>query len=552
MFLGETFGVKQDSLVSGYTKILQDIIKDRRIRWENFTQQSFARFLLAHPKLKKNWNKDETRMMDGNNYDEWDTTLCAKVLLLPHTIWTQYQLPFPFKVTQDEITAIEDLRNLRNNTKHRVSEDDITEREFEKNCRLVSSRLQILGVSTVEISKIIEEAKVLAVVDKNKVTNHINKLKETDWKFKTLKVLGSGSFGIVIHAQDDIDESNSAVKLIPNREHGLKLEENETVIKEAKLWVDLNHDNVVKYKTASFFALWPATLKKILHLDQTSTHLTDFMRACFQRSDETKKIIKGLYIQTELCGSTLRKWLHMSQTNQDYSDLAPEICLGLVSGVNYIHQNRIVHRDLRPENIYFSIGRDFMLPIKIGDFGLSTRLLVEHDASTLSKDVGNPLYRAPEMSESHETKSDKAKYGSAVDVYSVGLIISEIFDPEVSIQATRMKFNKIIYKLDTGRKIKRNFPRLDEIILKFTSEESDERQDRDEYGKTMPMSICMEDFQKSESPRRMQEIPRAATTFATNLHESTRRMESLRFSSSFQDESDDVVSPVQFHSGNVL
>jgi len=51
----------------------------------------------------------------------------------------------------------------------------------------------------------------------------------------------------------------------------------------------------------------------------------------------------------------------------------PEIqslMLGIVNGVKYIHSQKIIHRDLKLDNIFI----DANYTVKIGDFGLATRL----------------------------------------------------------------------------------------------------------------------------------------------------------------------------------
>ena len=49
----------------------------------------------------------------------------------------------------------------------------------------------------------------------------------------------------------------------------------------------------------------------------------------------------------------------------------------ILDGVNYLHQNKIIHRDLKLGNLFLSDD----LQVKIGDFGLATRL--EHEGCLL-------------------------------------------------------------------------------------------------------------------------------------------------------------------------
>lgn len=78
--------------------------------------------------------------------------------------------------------------------------------------------------------------------------------------------------------------------------------------------------------------------------------------------------------------------------------------------MEYIHSKDLIHRDLKPQNIF--VSRDDK--IKIGDFGLVTSVAFE----TLTEDRGTKSYMAPEQSGD--------KYGKEVDIYALGLIWYEI------------------------------------------------------------------------------------------------------------------------------
>lgn len=128
-------------------------------------------------------------------------------------------------------------------------------------------------------------------------------------------------------------------------------------------------------------------------------------RACFA----SEKPVKGLYIQTELCGKTLRQWIKeqgpistnpKERVQQMQLEKRKEICKGLIQGLSYIHRKNFIHRDLRPENVYFS-ENEFQTPVKIGDFGICNQLRSGEEFETLSKEVGNSLYRAPEIEAGH-------------------------------------------------------------------------------------------------------------------------------------------------------
>src|SRR6266567_9019708 len=88
----------------------------------------------------------------------------------------------------------------------------------------------------------------------------------------------------------------------------------------------------------------------------------------------------------------------------------------LISGVWYIHQRKIVHRDLKLENLLLDRNRNVI----VTDFGFANRF--EHRTDDfMQTSCGSPCYAAPELSEL--VISEGSYVGSAVDIWSCGVIL---------------------------------------------------------------------------------------------------------------------------------
>ena len=96
--------------------------------------------------------------------------------------------------------------------------------------------------------------------------------------------------------------------------------------------------------------------------------------------------------------------------------LIVKFALEMTSGLEYLHQQKIVHRDLRSPNVLISATGT----AKLADFGLSKKLeAVVRIAGDYTPDVGNAYWRAPEVMNTEEC-------GFPVDVWSLGITILEM------------------------------------------------------------------------------------------------------------------------------
>jgi serine/threonine protein kinase len=107
--------------------------------------------------------------------------------------------------------------------------------------------------------------------------------------------------------------------------------------------------------------------------------------------------------------------------------VAKYIMFELLKGVGYIHSRRIVHRDIKLENILL----DNCGKIKLCDFGISK--FCPDETEVMKEACGTPVYMAPEvimcdkklMVEEKKLKNDEevTGYGFEVDIWSCGVVL---------------------------------------------------------------------------------------------------------------------------------
>lgn len=104
----------------------------------------------------------------------------------------------------------------------------------------------------------------------------------------------------------------------------------------------------------------------------------------------------------------------------------------ILSGVHYLHQNKIIHRDLKLGNLFLNDD----LQVKIGDFGLATR--ITYDGEEKKTLCGTPNYIAPEI-------LTKRGHSYEVDIWSIGCIMYTLLAGKPPFETSTLKetYNKI-------------------------------------------------------------------------------------------------------------
>ena len=94
--------------------------------------------------------------------------------------------------------------------------------------------------------------------------------------------------------------------------------------------------------------------------------------------------------------------------------------------MHHIHRLKILHRDIKSENIFLDARGD----AKIGDLGVAK--VMSHEGSLARTLVGTPYYLSPELCENKP-------YDHKSDIWSLGCVLYEIITFEPPFKASNMK-----------------------------------------------------------------------------------------------------------------
>ncbi|XP_013918545.1 PREDICTED: serine/threonine-protein kinase 36 isoform X3 [Thamnophis sirtalis] len=192
-------------------------------------------------------------------------------------------------------------------------------------------------------------------------------------KYHVLEMVGEGSFGKVYKGRRKYSAQVVALKFIPKV--GRSQKDLKNLQREIEIMRGLHHPNIVQM------------------LDSFET--------------DKEVVVVTDYAEGELF-----------QILEDDGNLPEEqvqvIAAQLISALYYLHSHRILHRDMKPQNILLGKGG----VVKLCDFGFARAMSVQTMVLTSIK--GTPLYMAPELVE-------EKPYDHTADLWSVGCILYELY-----------------------------------------------------------------------------------------------------------------------------
>lgn len=193
-------------------------------------------------------------------------------------------------------------------------------------------------------------------------------------KYSKISKLGEGTYGVVYKAQNRETGEVVALKRIrlDSEDEGVPC----TAIREISLLKELKHANIVR-------------LYDVLHTE------------------------KKLTLVFEYCEQDLKKYL--DSCGGEVSPMQVKSFLfQLLRGVAFCHEHRVLHRDLKPQNLLINKRGE----LKLADFGLARAFGIP--VRSYSHEVVTLWYRAPDV------LLGSRRYSTSIDIWSAGCIFAEM------------------------------------------------------------------------------------------------------------------------------
>lgn len=152
-----------------------------------------------------------------------------------------------------------------------------------------------------------------------------------------------------------------------------------TAIREISLMKELKHENIVR-------------LHDVIHTENKLMLVFEFM------DKDLKKYMDSRGERGMLDPVTIKSFMHQ-----------------LLRGIAFCHDNRVLHRDLKPQNLLINNKGQ----LKLADFGLARAFGIP--VNTFSNEVVTLWYRAPDVLLGSRT------YNTSIDIWSAGCIMAEMY-----------------------------------------------------------------------------------------------------------------------------
>ena len=196
-------------------------------------------------------------------------------------------------------------------------------------------------------------------------------------KYEVIGIVGEGAYGIVYKCKNKENNEFVAIKKFKETEDDLV---KKTMRRELKMLQLMKNENIVSFQEA------------------------------FKRKG-------NLFLVFEFVDRNLLELLEMSPNGLDPT-LIRSLIYQLCKAIKYLHDQNIIHRDVKPENLLI----DNKMNLKLCDFGFARKININKPHEMLTDYVATRWYRSPEL------LLTNGEYGPEVDYWAVGCIMGELTD----------------------------------------------------------------------------------------------------------------------------
>ncbi|KAL3507863.1 hypothetical protein ACH5RR_033245 [Cinchona calisaya] len=270
----------------------------------------------------------------------------------------------------------------------------------------ISSKDMIFRADKIDLKSLdVQLEKHLSRVWSRNVENNNNHKPKEEWEIDPSKLeirylVAQGTYGTVYRGT--YNNQDVAVKLLDWGEDGMATVAETAALRasfqqEVAVWHKLDHPNVTKFVGAS---MGTSNLK--IPSKNPSEGFTNLpSRAC-------------CVLVEFLAGGTLKNLLFKNRKKKLALRVVIQLALELARGLSYLHSKKIVHRDVKAENMLLDTYRT----LKIADFGVAR--VEAQNPQDMTGETGTLGYMAPEV-------LDGKPYNRKCDVYSFGICLWEIY-----------------------------------------------------------------------------------------------------------------------------
>lgn len=248
-------------------------------------------------------------------------------------------------------------------------------------------------------------------------------------RYKIISELGKGGMSDVYEARDVIFRREVALKII-KFENAKRIDNLIRFQNEARFSAAFNHPNIVKIYDYGEYNNLPYIVTEYVK-GQTLRDVLDYKR-CFSLNESSS-------IMLQLCDALIE-----------------------------VHSKNIVHRDIKPQNIYYASDGG----IKLGDFGISILLGSGINVNENKKVMGTAQYLAPEL-----VYGEKATFQS--DIYAMGITFFELLSGRVPFDGKNphdVAIMQVEKEVPSPLSINPDLPKeVEYIIFKAVNKNLDER-----------------------------------------------------------------------------